>query len=50
MLAAGNDAYSIIGMAPSVQMTNGNISMEGKSNVLIILDGKKYLMQPYLIF
>ncbi|MFD2284989.1 outer membrane beta-barrel protein [Pedobacter petrophilus] len=41
VLAAGNDAYSIIGMAPSVQMTNGNISMEGKSNVLIILDGKK---------
>ncbi|MBO9673521.1 MAG: TonB-dependent receptor [Sphingobacteriaceae bacterium] len=41
VLAAGNDAYSIIGMAPSVQMVNGNISMEGKSNVLIILDGKK---------
>nr|WP_315420915.1 outer membrane beta-barrel protein [uncultured Pedobacter sp.] len=41
VLAAGNDAYSIIGMAPSVQMSNGNISMEGKSNVLIILDGKK---------
>ena len=41
VLAAGNDAYSIIGMAPSVQITNGNISMEGKSNVLIILDGKK---------
>lgn len=41
VLASGNSAYNILAMAPSVQLINGKLSMEGKSNVLILLNGKK---------
>jgi outer membrane receptor protein involved in Fe transport len=41
MLATGNDAYSILSVAPSVQLIEGRLSLRGKSNVLIILDGKR---------
>ncbi len=41
VLASGNDAYNILAMAPSVQLINGNLSMAGKSNVLILLNGKR---------
>ncbi|KIO78259.1 hypothetical protein TH53_04380 [Pedobacter lusitanus] len=41
ILAAGNDLFSILAMAPSLQVTNGQVRMLGKSNVLIILDGKR---------
>lgn len=41
VLAAGNTAYNILAMAPSLQVIGGSISMQGKSNVLILLNGKK---------
>jgi len=41
VLAAGNSAYNILSMAPSLQVSGGSISMQGKSNVLILLNGKK---------
>lgn len=41
LLAAGNDAYSILAMAPSVQLVDGQLSFRGKGNVLILLDGKR---------
>ncbi|MCX2453354.1 TonB-dependent receptor family protein [Pedobacter sp. PLR] len=41
VLAAGNDAYNLLSIAPAVQLINGRLSLQGKSNVLILLDGKK---------
>jgi outer membrane receptor protein involved in Fe transport len=41
VLAAGNDAYSILGMAPSVQVVDGRVTFRGKSGVLILLNGKR---------
>lgn len=41
VLAAGNDGYSILGMAPSVQLRDGRLTFRGKSNVLILLNGKR---------
>jgi outer membrane receptor protein involved in Fe transport len=41
MLGAGNDAYSILAMAPSVQLVEGKLSFRGKANVLIYLNGKR---------
>ncbi|RSK37523.1 outer membrane beta-barrel protein [Hymenobacter metallilatus] len=41
VLATGNDAYNILAMAPSVQLTNGRLSFRGKNNVLILLNGKR---------
>ena len=41
VLAAGNDGYSILGMAPSVQLRDGHLTFRGKSNVLILLNGKR---------
>jgi len=41
LIAGGNDAYNILAMAPSVQLVDGNLSFRGKSNVLILLDGKR---------
>ncbi|UOQ51427.1 outer membrane beta-barrel protein [Hymenobacter cellulosivorans] len=41
LLGAGNDAYSILGMAPSVQLLEGKLTFRGKANVLIYLNGKR---------
>lgn len=41
ILAAGNDLYNILAMAPALQVINGTIFMQGKTGVLVILDGKK---------
>ncbi|WP_262922896.1 outer membrane beta-barrel protein [Hymenobacter cellulosilyticus] len=41
LLGAGNDAYSILGMAPSVQLVEGKLSFRGKNNVLVYLNGKR---------
>ncbi|MGY0034949.1 carboxypeptidase regulatory-like domain-containing protein [Pedobacter sp. NJ-S-72] len=41
VLASGNNAYDILAMAPSVQLMNGKLTMDGKSNVLILLNGKR---------
>jgi len=41
VLAAGNDGYSILGMAPAVQLREGRVTFRGKSNVLILLNGKR---------
>ncbi|MCA8832854.1 outer membrane beta-barrel protein [Hymenobacter pini] len=41
VLAAGNDGYSLLAMAPSVQLIDGRLSFRGKSNVLILLNGKR---------
>lgn len=41
VLASGNNLYGILAMAPSVELLNGKLTMNGKSNVLIVLDGKK---------
>ncbi|OGX90171.1 hypothetical protein BEN49_07405 [Hymenobacter coccineus] len=41
VLAIGNDAYNILAMAPAVQLIDGRITLRGKSNVLILLDGKR---------
>jgi hypothetical protein len=40
LLAAGNSAYDILSMAPSVQLLDGQVILRGKSNVLILLNGK----------
>lgn len=40
VLAAGNNGYSILAMAPSVQLIDGKPVFRGKSNVLILLNGK----------
>ncbi|MBU6120257.1 outer membrane beta-barrel protein [Hymenobacter siberiensis] len=41
VLAAGNDGYSILAMAPAVQLRDGHLTFRGKSNVLILLNGKR---------
>ena len=41
VLSAGNDAYAILAMAPSVQLVDGRLTLNGKPNVLIVLDGKR---------
>jgi len=41
VLATGNDGYSILAMAPSVQLIEGRPVFRGKSNVLILLNGKR---------
>jgi outer membrane receptor protein involved in Fe transport len=41
VLAAGNDAYNILAMAPTVQLIEGRLTFRGKSNVLILLNGKR---------
>ncbi|WP_316748078.1 outer membrane beta-barrel protein [Pedobacter gandavensis] len=41
VLAAGNNLYGILALAPSVELINNKLSMNGKSNVLILLNGKK---------
>lgn len=41
VLAAGNDGYSILSMAPAVQLRDGHLTFRGKSNVLILLNGKR---------
>ncbi|TGE20050.1 outer membrane beta-barrel protein [Hymenobacter elongatus] len=41
LLGAGNDAYSVLAMAPSVQLIEGKLSFRGKGNVLILLNGKR---------
>lgn len=41
VLASGNNLYGILAMAPSVELINGSLTMNGKSNVLIMLNGKK---------
>ena len=41
VLAAGNDALSILSMAPSVQVQGGRPTLRGKANVLILLNGQR---------
>jgi len=41
VLAAGNDAYNILAMAPTVQLIDGRLTFRGKNNVLILLNGKR---------
>ncbi|HEX8349277.1 MAG TPA: outer membrane beta-barrel protein, partial [Hymenobacter sp.] len=41
VLAAGNNAYNILAIAPALQVSGGSIAMQGKSNVVIFLDGKR---------
>ncbi|UOG76961.1 outer membrane beta-barrel protein [Hymenobacter tibetensis] len=41
ILAAGNDAYTILAAAPSVQLIEGRLTFRGKGNVLILLNGKR---------
>lgn len=41
VLAAGNNLYGILAIAPSVELINNKLTMNGKSNVLILLNGKK---------
>lgn len=40
-LAAGNDGYSLLAMAPSVQLRDGRLTFRGKSGVLVLLNGKR---------
>lgn len=40
-LALGNDAYNILAVAPAVRLVNGQLSFRGKTNVLILLNGKR---------
>ena len=49
ILAAGNSALEILQKAPGVTLDNKQISLRGKSNVLILIDGKPtYLSQDQL--
>ncbi|MBB2151350.1 outer membrane beta-barrel protein [Pedobacter gandavensis] len=41
VLASGNNLYGILAIAPSVELINNKLTMNGKSNVLILLNGKK---------
>lgn len=41
VLAAGNNVYDLLKMAPTVAVSNDGIEVQGKSGVLIILNGKK---------
>ena len=41
VLAAGNTVYDLLSMAPAVSVAGDGISVQGKSNVLIILDGRR---------
>lgn len=41
VLATGNDTYSILAMAPSVQLVDSRLTFRGKANVLILLNGKR---------
>lgn len=41
MLAAGNDAFSILAMAPSVQIREGQLTFRGKPGALVLLNGKR---------
>jgi len=40
LLAAGNSAYDVLALAPSVQLLDGRLTFRGKGNVLILLNGK----------
>lgn len=49
VLATGNNAMDILQRAPGVTVDNGVISLIGKSNVLILINGKQtYLSQDQL--
>ncbi|NEU09243.1 TonB-dependent receptor [Flavihumibacter sp. R14] len=46
ILAAGNSAYDIMKTAPGVQMdAEDNIRLNGKTNVLIVINGKQTFME-----
>ncbi|MDR2272213.1 MAG: TonB-dependent receptor [Sphingobacterium sp.] len=41
VLAAGNNVFDLLKMAPAVAVSNDGIEVQGKSGVLIILNGKR---------
>lgn len=46
VLATGNTTMDILQKAPGVTVDNGVISLIGKSNVLILIDGKQTYLSP----
>lgn len=46
ILATGNTALDILTKSPGVSSTNGAISLVGKTNVLILINGKQTYLSP----
>ncbi|KAB1158711.1 TonB-dependent receptor [Tenacibaculum aiptasiae] len=46
ILATGNTALDILNKSPGVSNTNGEISLVGKTNVLILINGKQTYLAP----
>ncbi len=46
ILATGNTALDILNKSPGVGNTNGEISLIGKTNVLILINGKQTYLSP----
>lgn len=46
ILATGNTAMDILNKAPGVSSNNGTISLIGKTNVLILINGKQTYLSP----